>query len=102
MSIALGILAVIYIVRAIQLKLFKVKLMPLLFIAPRGLITILLFLSIPEASKIPIVNKALIVQVIVLSALIMMVGLMFNKEENIEKEKNNESDDIDPIEPPLI
>lgn len=81
-ELAVGILIVIYIVRAIQLKVFKVKLMPLLFIAPRGLITILLFLSIPETSKIPLVNKALIIQVIVLSALIMMLGLIFNKKDS--------------------
>ena len=43
--------------------------MPLLFVAPRGLITILLFIGIPEALKIHLVNKALIIQVIVLTAL---------------------------------
>lgn len=87
-EIALGIVGVIYLVRAIQLKLLKVKLMPLWFIAPRGLITILLFLRIGEIERlkglqltIPMVNKALIIQVIVLSALIMMIGLIFNKKE---------------------
>lgn len=99
-EIAIGILLVIYLVRAIQLKIFKVKLMPLLFIAPRGLITILLFLSIPEVSKIPIVNKALIIQIIVLSALIMMIGLIFNKQEAKDDEELLE-DDSDVIEPPV-
>lgn len=89
-ELALGIIVLIYLVRAIQLKLFKVKFMPLLYIAPRGLITILLFLSIPLESKIPLVNKALIIQVIVLSSLIMMVGLIFNKTE--PKEKKIETD----------
>lgn len=97
-EIAIGILLVIYLVRAIQLKIFKVKLMPLLFIAPRGLITILLFLSIPAGSKIPIVNKALIIQVIVLSALIMMVGLIFNKQDKDEKKlKLNELENDDNV-----
>ncbi|BCY29300.1 cation:proton antiporter [Flavobacterium okayamense] len=97
-EIAIGILLVIYLVRAIQLKIFKVKLMPLLFIAPRGLITILLFLSIPVDSKIPIVNKALIIQVIVLSALIMMVGLIFNKQDKDEKKLNlNELENDDNV-----
>lgn len=97
-EIAIGILLVIYLVRAIQLKIFKVKLMPLLFIAPRGLITILLFLSIPTGSKIPIVNKALIIQVIVLSALIMMVGLIFNKQDKEEKKlKLNELENDDNV-----
>ena len=91
LEIALGIIILIYLIRALQLKYFKVKLMPLLFIAPRGLITILLFLSIPEVNRIPFVSKALIIQVIVLSALFMMVGLIFNKQEKevLEKEKED-------------
>jgi len=91
LGIALGVCALIYLIRALQLKYFKVKLMPLLFIAPRGLITILLFLSIPEVNRIPFVSKALIIQVIVLSALFMMVGLIFNKQEKevLEKEKED-------------
>jgi cell volume regulation protein A len=98
--IALMIVTIIYLIRAVQLKFFKVKLMPLLFIAPRGLITILLFLKIEEANRIPYVNKALIIQVIVLSALFMMVGLVFNKTDKIEKPKNNDNLSID-LEVPL-
>ena len=46
---ALIIVITIIVIRAIALKLFKLPIQPLLFIAPRGLITILLFLSIlPE------------------------------------------------------
>lgn len=96
-ELAVGIILLIYIVRAIQLKIFKVKLMPLLYIAPRGLITILLFLNIPLESKIPLVNKALIIQVIVLSALIMMVGLIFNKKEPIEKNEKDKGNDYFPV-----
>lgn len=89
-GIALGVIVLIYLIRAMQLAFFKVKLMPLLFIAPRGLITILLFLSIPEANRIPFVSKALIIQVIVLSALFMMVGLIFNKQEKEVVDKKND------------
>lgn len=91
LGIALGVCVLIYFIRALQLTYFKVQLMPLLFIAPRGLITILLFLSIPEANRIPFVSKALIIQVIVLSALFMMVGLIFNKQEKevVEKKKDD-------------
>ena len=93
-ELAVGIIILIYIIRAIQLKIFKVKLMPLLYIAPRGLITILLFLSIPAASKIQLVNKALVIQVIVLSALIMMIGLIFNKKDDNNKNKPNDENGI--------
>jgi hypothetical protein len=51
-----------------------IPLVPLVFLAPRGLITILLFLTIPAASKIPIINNALVTQVIILTALVMTVG----------------------------
>jgi hypothetical protein len=62
---------------------------PLLFVAPRGLITILLFLSIDPLSTIPEVNKSLIIQVILLTAVIMMIGLMVTakQQEAILEEK---------------
>lgn len=70
------IVAIIFVVRIIQLKLSKLPMIPLLFVAPRGLITVLLFLSILPESNILLVNRSLIIQVIVLSALLMMFGLM--------------------------
>jgi hypothetical protein len=73
---ALGIVIMIFVFRAIQLKLSKLPLKSLLFIAPRGLITILLFLSIEPAERIHLVNNSLIIQVILITALIMMIGLM--------------------------
>jgi len=72
--------------RALTLKIIGLKTSPLLFIAPRGLITILLFLSISPADMIPLVNRPLIIQVIVLTALVMMIGLIMHKptKEHIE------------------
>jgi len=77
---ALAIVLFIYGLRIIFLKLFKLPLQPLLFIAPRGLITILLFLTIPLVQRIGVASKSLTIQVIILTALIMMFGLLFNKE----------------------
>ena len=77
--IAIGIVFVIYLVRFIQLKIGKMDIQPLLFIAPRGLITILLFISIPVSKQLPFVNESLIIQVILLSALIMMAGIISSK-----------------------
>jgi len=78
---AAGLTAAIFLLRWIILRLFKLEIKPLLFIAPRGLITILLFLSIPAAQSIPLAGKSLVIQVIILSALIMMFGLMIDKKE---------------------
>jgi len=84
---AVGIVGAMLLFRAIQLKIFKLSLSPLLFIAPRGLITILLFLAIEPTRKIPFVNKSLIIQVIILTALIMMLGIITTKSQRSEKTK---------------
>ena len=80
---AIGITSGIFIIRYALLKVFKYSVQPLLYIAPRGLITILLFLTIPKNQTIDLVNKSLIIQVIVLTTLVMMVGLMTNKDKKI-------------------
>lgn len=82
---SLMICAGIYTLRLIFLKLLKMPATPLLFVAPRGLITILLYLSIPSAYLFDPVNQSLITQVILLNALIMMLGLMTQKKAPIEK-----------------
>lgn len=78
---ALSIVFAIFFFRAIQLKISKLPFLPLLFVAPRGLITILLFLSIDPTQSIELVNKSLVIQVVILSAFMMMIGLMINKPE---------------------
>lgn len=79
------IVFLIFAFRLIQLKLSKIPLSPLLFVAPRGLITILLFLSILPSQNIALVNKSLIIQVILLTALIMTFGMIFTSKKT-EKE----------------
>ena len=83
----------IFSLRWVQLKILKINLYPLLFVAPRGLITILLYLSIPAKYQIETINKPLILQVIVITAFVMMIGLLVTKNTSnsptkIEKEKN--------------
>ena len=79
--IATGILVGIIVLRIIGLKIARQNLNPLLYVAPRGLITILLFITIPDTERISMVNNSLIIQVIVLTALFMMVGLMISKRQ---------------------
>ena len=79
---AVGIVTAIFLFRGILLKLSKLPLSPLLFIAPRGLITILLFLAIAPSQAISFVNTSLIIKVIILTALVMMVGLMASKKKS--------------------
>jgi hypothetical protein len=71
----MGISAFIFILRALYFKLvLRMPLKPLVFFAPRGLITILLFLSIPDDQLLPFMNKGLITQVIFISILLMTFG----------------------------
>jgi Na+:H+ antiporter len=63
--------------------ILKMPLIPLLFFTPRGLITILLFLSIPTVSRIPIISEEVITLVILLTIFIMMIGNIIYKKEHI-------------------
>ncbi|TNE53349.1 MAG: sodium:proton antiporter [Bacteroidetes bacterium] len=90
---AAGITVSVYIIRAIHLKVAGMKFNPLLWIAPRGLITILLFLSIPAKHLIYPVNESLVTQVIILTALIMMVGIMNVDKKAIEEERKQKEEE---------
>lgn len=86
-GLALIVFSSIFIVRAIILKLTKLPVFPLVFVAPRGLITILLFFAIPASQSILFVNKSLVIQVIILTVLFMMFGLMFSGGKSKKKYK---------------
>jgi cell volume regulation protein A len=91
---AVAMVLLFLLVRAVQLAISRLPIAPLLFVAPRGLITILLFLYITPEESIALVNKSLIIQVIVFTVLIMTFGMMFSKSEDDGGEK--------PIEESLI
>ncbi len=79
MQWSVAIVVAIFVVRAIQLKAIGLPVFPLVFVAPRGLITILLFLSIPTVFSMELVNNSMIIQVIIITVLIMMIGMLFYK-----------------------
>jgi hypothetical protein len=70
----------IFFIRGFFLKLVKLPLNPLLFIAPRGLITVLLFVSIPSSQVSEFANKSVVIQVIILTAFVMMFGFMITQK----------------------
>ena len=76
---SLAVLAALYAVRFVVLKfLLKGSMLPELFLAPRGLITILLFFAIPVANQIPQFDSGILLYVIIISSLIMTFGLIKN------------------------
>jgi len=84
LPVACIIVCSIYFIRMVSLLIFRIPLMPILFFAPRGLITILLFLSIGSELRIDIVNNSLVIQVVLLSVFILMIGNLINKKNKQE------------------
>lgn len=76
------IVAVLTVIRFFYLRyIAKSDLIPELFIAPKGLISVLLFYSIPEAHLIGQVSENILFVVILLTGLLMMVGLLLARKE---------------------
>ncbi|TYP98926.1 sodium/proton antiporter (CPA1 family) [Tenacibaculum adriaticum] len=74
------ILAIIFLFRYARLRLFFGKnITPQLWIAPRGLITVLLFYGIPETFLVPDFEPGILLFVILSTGIIMSFGLINNK-----------------------
>ncbi len=81
---AATITAGIFLFRMIFLKqVLRINLVPLLFFSPRGLITILLFLTIPAASRIPLITEEVVTLVILFTIIILILGNFIYKKEKI-------------------
>ncbi len=81
-GIGLVILFIIYLVRAITLFIFNGKnIVTQLFLAPRGLITILLFFAIPEELSIGPELQGVLLFVILVSCLVMTWSLISYKNK---------------------
>ncbi len=86
LTISLGIIASLYIVRWIILKIIvKKNISPLTWIAPRGLITILLFFVIAghQSHIIEEFDPGILLFVILISSLIMSVALITYRGEKV-------------------
>jgi len=82
---AVGTVIAIITIRWIALKVAGFPALPLLFIAPRGLITILLFIAIIPEQASTLVNPSYIIQTIILSVFVMMIGIMMGKKDRSER-----------------
>jgi NhaP-type Na+/H+ and K+/H+ antiporter len=80
------VLLLIYLVRFLYLKLvLKNGLMPELVIVPRGLISVLLFYTIPANIKIPMLGTGLLFVVILGTSIIMSLGLLGTKKQSTQE-----------------
>lgn len=81
------IVGLLFGIRYLYLKfLAQRNLFPELYIAPRGLITILLYYAIPEEYNIGVISEGVLFFVILITSMIMMFGLINSKEEIPEME----------------
>ncbi|MCK0155590.1 cation:proton antiporter [Cellulophaga sp. F20128] len=79
---SLLIIASIYLIRFIILRVFfGSDILPQLFIAPRGLITILLFYAIPEEAQITTFDSGILLFVIIGTSLIMTAAMIKDKHK---------------------
>lgn len=88
--ISILVLAALFGIRFILFKsILKKKIFPKVMIAPRGLITILLFYAIPEEFQLSEFKSGVLFIVIIVTAIVMALSLMLEKkhqhDENIEK-----------------
>jgi len=83
---------------------FKLKTGPLVYMAPRGLISILLFLQIDEITfpltKSPWIDERTLLVVILLSMLVLILGNSRSKKEDIIDLENDEVDTLSEDLPP--
>lgn len=84
-----AILVFLYMARYVNLKLFiRTEIFPEILIAPRGLITILLFYSIPPVFNLPGFNSGILFLVILISNIVMAVGLLTHRDLRPEEMEN--------------
>ena len=95
-GIGLLVLAIIYIVRAFILFVFNGRDIILqLFLAPRGLVTILLFFAIPESLSIGGEFQGVLLFVVLISCLIMAWSLISYKKRLIKIEDSVDDEELD-------
>jgi len=79
------ILLTIFAVRFFFLKVFKKgSIVPIAYIAPRGLISILLYYNLPKALKIPEVGTSFLFLVVLGTSIVMTLGITLSKNRREE------------------
>lgn len=75
------IVLVLFVVRWLYLRFFlHTRIYPEVFFIPRGLVTVLLFYRIPDSMKLNNFNEGILFFIIIATALVMMLGMIFYKQ----------------------
>ena len=93
--ISILIIASIYLIRWVLLRLMIGKdIMPQLFIAPRGLITVLLFYAIPAGAQVESFESGILLWVIIGTSLIMTFAMIADKRRTTSAVREAKGDPI--------
>lgn len=100
--IGLSIVVIIYLVRSITLFIFsgtfKInKILPELFLAPRGLLTILLFYAIPKNLIESDINFEGVFLYVVIICSLIMTWILIHEKEKIKIQEEEDFEILDPI-----
>lgn len=91
-------LAVIYIIRFVLLRVsLGSDIVPQLYIAPRGLITILLFYSIGKEMIVEDFSQGILLFIIIGTSLVMTVSLIYDKQRTNKAINNVKATDISEV-----
>lgn len=91
-QLGLLIVVVLLVARFLYLRfILRSDIFPELLLMPRGLITILLFYSIPSDRRMQDFNEGILFFVVAVTSLLMMIGLLFAKKEDHEYIEEAES-----------
>jgi hypothetical protein len=84
-------LLAIYLIRFLYIKLVsKTDLMPELVLIPRGLISVLLYYSLPPALKIKGVETGLLFVVILGTSIVLSLGLLVTKRQSVKRRQGSD------------
>ena len=93
--VSLFIIVSIYVIRFVLLRLFVGKdINPQLFIAPRGLITVLLFYAIPTEAQVATFEPGILLFVIITTSLVMTWGMIRNKKQEVKNLEDSTEEEL--------
>ena len=97
-GVSVLLIAVIYIVRFLLLRIsIGSDIIPQLYIAPRGLITILLFYAIPKEAEVPAFSQGYLLFVIIGTGIIMTLAMIYDKNRSATAVKKVKSAPVEEV-----
>jgi len=98
----LAIIAIYLIIRYLVLLALILPKLPNLFIAPKGLITIILFISIPAKEAIDGISSGTVLVVVIISCAIMPIGFVLSNRNEQKAKDTKDKENYNELEVEII